>query len=119
MNQDKSTPEPAVERQPAFLAAPRTTTGWWSVGLATLCLLIMGIIVSGVLQRLPTEPSWLAPQAVVPCLGLGMLASGLAADATGLIALVSHKERSWLVFLLSVPIGLLALFVFLAGIGAD
>ncbi len=89
-------------------ARPATRLGRWSVGLGAM-FLVLFIVNSAVFMQL-TEAPW--QHTLLPFYGIGMLTIGLAAGITGLMAVIRHHERSWLVWLTILP-GLFVLFLLL------
>jgi hypothetical protein len=98
-----------VQSSPSFLQRPKTRLGWWAVGLAA-AFVVMSVINSAVLMRLPGNPPW--QHAVLPFYGILMMACGLASGVVALIALIRKHERSWLVWLAILP-GVSMLFLLL------
>ena len=78
-----------------FLSLPSTRLGWWSFTLMVAFLL--GMIFNGaVLMQLPEGALW---RPLLILYGFLLLACGLGAGITAIIALVRMHERSWLVWL--------------------
>lgn len=96
-------PVPPTRRAP-FAEPPRTRVGWWAMGLGVAFVVLMGVN-----QLVFTRLGPLAPWARVLLIGYGwaLLATGVAAGATTLVAVVRRGERSWM---LGLPV-LAALFV--------
>lgn len=98
---------------------PQTTPGKWSVGLSIAMPLLFIIGTSFIHALYPSVPAGdtiLADIAARPALALTMLAgmaSGVASFITGLLAILTRKERAVLPYL-STVIGAL-LILFLAG----
>jgi multisubunit Na+/H+ antiporter MnhB subunit len=78
-----------------FFERPRTSLGWWAVGLAVASIVLL--------------PVW----SILPGGALPSFLCGLAGGIIALIALIREKERSWLVFLCILP--MLNVFVFILG----
>lgn len=103
-----SSPGQPLGRQ--FFRRPGTRLGWWAAGLGAT-FVVLFFINSAVLMQLTERPPWSLPLLIG--YGFAMLLCGLAAMATGLVAVTRRNERSWLVWLTLLP-GLLVIFL-LAG----
>jgi hypothetical protein len=68
---------------------------------------VLYVINSAVFMALTTDAAW--RQAILPFYGIAMLSCGLAAGIVGLIAVIRHHERSWLVWL-AILAGLFVVF---------
>jgi 4-amino-4-deoxy-L-arabinose transferase-like glycosyltransferase len=84
----------------SFLQRPRSRLGWRAVSLAAV-FVVMFIINSAVFMRLSADVKW--GPTLLPFYGIIMLLCGLAAGVVGLIAIIRHHERSWLVWLTVLP----------------
>ena len=75
-----------------FSILPKTSLGWWSVGLvvASLVLFVLSDIILG------PGPDYNMPLAYI--LTIVIAGISVAAFATGLIGIIKSKERSGLVF---------------------
>ena len=102
-----SLPPPDLPLWQSLWRRPSTRLGWWSIGLTGAFIVLM-IINSLVFMRLP-ETVW---RPALIFYGFAMLACGLAAGITALIALTRQHERSWLVWL-PVLAGLFVIFLLL------
>ena len=93
---------------PSFVGMPRSRLGWWSIGLAVLCL---GLFVAWLLyvQATPIARSTFFSDPLHACLLLGAAAAGIAGAIVGVLALAAKRERSLLI-LLSVLLGAIALY---------
>jgi len=87
-----------------FFALPSTRIGWWSVALGATFVALY-IISAVVFWRMPGDVPW---RPLLIFYGIAMLLCGLAAGIVGLIAVIRHHERSWLVWFTILP-GLLVL----------
>ena len=100
-----------------FLHSPNTKSGKWSIGLiiAMPLLFIAGTSFTNTLYAsVPAGGSIMQDIAMRPALALTMLAgmaAGISAFAAGLVAIVSQKERSFLVFISTVIGTLLIIFL--------
>jgi hypothetical protein len=83
-------------RAGGVLAMPSTKLGWWSVWLM-VAFAVMFVVNQAVFMNLPESVPWRT--SVLPFYGIAMLACGLAAGVTALIAIIRKRERSWLVWL--------------------
>lgn len=93
-----------------FFSRPMTSTGWWAAGLGigfVILFLINALILIPFSAALPT---WSRPLMIF--YGLFMMACGLGGAVAGLLALLRHGERSWLVWLPLLP-GALVIFLLL------
>jgi hypothetical protein len=94
-------------RKPRFLAWPVTRLGWWSFGLGAVTLLLpLLTLVGNLTSRIYSIPL----QISLGVSGLFLVACGIAAGITGLIAVIRNRERSiflWICML----IGLFFLFL--------
>lgn len=88
---------------------PSTRLGWWAVGLMVTFVVLM-IINGAVFMRLPEDVTWRAT--LLPFYGFAMLACGLAAGISALVALTRRHERSWLVWL-PILAGMFVIFLIL------
>jgi hypothetical protein len=102
MASDKTLAGETVKCTGRFLARPATKLGWWSTALAGAFLLVILTIISGQVPRL-----WLRVA------GAAMVLSGLAAGVASLLAVLRHRERSWLVLL---PLFLGAFFLLIVAV---
>jgi len=101
----------------AWRITPKTTLGWWSIGLIVV-MPILFFIGTGTADWLYKSVSaggtlW-ADIAARPALALTMLAgmgAGIGAFITGLLGMVRKKERAVLVYLSTVVGALLILFL--------
>ena len=95
-------------RSPTFVGVPRSRLGWWSIGLAVLCL---GLFVAWLLyvQATPIARPTFFSDPLHACLLLGAAAAGIAGAIVGVLALVARRERSFLI-LLSVLLGAVVLY---------
>jgi len=84
----------------SFLHLPYTRMGWWAVGLG-VTFIFMFILNSTVFMHLPYETPWRTT--LLPFYGVLMMASGLFSGIVGLIAILSKKERSGLVWFTLLP----------------
>jgi hypothetical protein len=87
------------------LSLPRTSLGWWAIGLASPFLFLNVLEILGW-----TFPF---PESVGMAIWLTVILVGLPGAILGLIA-VAHRDRSWLVWVAQVP----ALLVFALFVGA-
>jgi hypothetical protein len=80
----------------SILGWPSSQLGWWAIGLG---------VTFEVLYILFKPISKIAPwmQVVLPIYSKFMLLCGLAAVIVGLIAVIKHRERSWLIWLAILP----------------
>lgn len=65
-----------------------------------------------VLMRLPEITGWMGSIAL-PSVGIAMILCAIAAGVTGTVAVVWERERSWLVWLLPMLVGLYIIFMLL------
>lgn len=96
-------------RSLGFVGLPHSRLGWWSIGLATAFIALLSIWLSYALYLRPiTRPTFLSDP-----LHAVLLVSAAAAAITGAIlgvlALVSKRERSFLI-LLSILLGTIVLY---------
>lgn len=104
-------------RQRSWNIFPQTMPGKWSVGLsiAMPLLFITGTSFTHALYpSVPAGDTILADIAARPALALTMLAgmaSGVASFITGLLAIVTRKERAVLLYISTVIGALLILFL--------
>lgn len=97
---------------------PKTKLGWWSLGLAAAMpiLFFIGISFTNLLyESVPAGGTILKDITVRPALALTMLAgmaSGISAFITGLITIISQKERALLVYGATLIGVLLIIFLF-------
>lgn len=92
-----------------FFHGPTSRLGRWATGLAAtfvVLYLINAMIFIPSIINIPWR------ETVLPFYGIGMLMVGLASGVTGVLAVVRHHERSWLVWLAILP-GALMLFLLL------
>jgi hypothetical protein len=78
-----------------FFEKPHTKPGWWAIGLAAASIILLFAW-----SFLPGG-AWLS------------FLCGLAGGIIALVAIIRHKERSWLVFLCVLP--MLNVFIFILG----
>ena len=102
-----ATTEPSLRKR--ILGRPSTRLGWWAVGLGAL-FIVLFLINSTVFMPSSSDAPW--RHIFLPFYGIGMLACGLAAGITGLVAVIRQRERSWLVWLTLLP-GLFVLLILL------
>lgn len=99
-------------RDSSFFGMPRSRLGWWSIGLAALFL---GLFVAWLLyvlaNRIP-RPTFLSDP-LHACLILGAAAAGISGGIAGVQALVTKRERSWMI-LLSVLLGAFVVYLVIA-----
>ena len=95
MTHPQQTPDPGPAGRGSFFALPSTRLGRWAAGLMA-AFVVMFLINSFVFMRLSSDAPW--QRMLLPFYGIGMLACGLAAGITGVIAIVRRGERSWLVW---------------------
>ena len=102
-----STAPPHQPSKPRFFGRPTTRLGRWSVGLgaAFVVLWIINMVVF-----MPFSGRMPYAETTLPFYGIFMLLCGLAAGITGLVAVIRAHERSWLVWLMILPM-LLVLFL--------
>lgn len=93
---------------PSFIGVPRSRLGWWSIGLAVLFL---GLFVAWLLyvQATPIARPTFFSDPLHACLLLGAAAAGITGFIVGVLALVTKRERSFLI-LLSVLLGAFVLY---------
>ena len=92
-----------------FWRLPGTRLGWWAVGLAAVHT-AMSLVNSLVFMRTAdSTAAW--RQVVLPFYGILMMLCGLAGGVVGLVALIRHRERSWLVWLTILPLALVLFFL--------
>ena len=86
---------------------PKTSSGWWSVGLV-IAIIVLFVVIDIVVVPEPPPASALDR-------GLSSVFAGIsaAAFATGLIGVVTRRERSILVFLTTA----IGLFAFIIAVG--
>jgi predicted Abi (CAAX) family protease len=102
-------PPPKSPLRQRILSRPSTRPGRWAVWLGII-FVILFLINSFVFMPSSSDAPW--RHVILPFYGIAMLACGLAAGMTGLIAVIRKHERSWLVWLTFLP-GLLVLFLVL------
>lgn len=99
-------------RTPSFLGMPRSSVGWWSVGLGfAFVVLFASWLIYVDWRRIPRPTMFSDP--LHACLLIGAAASGIGGAAAGLSALAAKRERSILI-LLSILLGSLVLWVTIA-----
>ena len=103
-------PAPSQSLRQRLFSRPSTRLGWWAVGLAATFVILM-IINSTVFFNLPEQVGW--RRTLLPFYGIFMLLCGLAAGVVGLMAIIRRHERSWLVWLLPLLVGLFVIFLLL------
>ena len=77
-----------------------TKLGRWSVWLMA-AFVVMFLVNSFVFMPTSSDAPW--RQVILPFYGIFMLLCGLAAGIVGLVAVIRHHERSWLVWLTILP----------------
>jgi len=96
---------------------PKTSLGKWSVGLIIVMplLFVLGKSFMNMLyQSVPSGDTILADIAMRPALALSMLAGmacGIASFITGLLAILTKKDKAVFVYLSTLIGGLLVLFL--------
>ncbi|MCJ7696234.1 MAG: hypothetical protein MUO40_12540 [Anaerolineaceae bacterium] len=95
-----------VNSKSQLFKKPTTRLGWWAIGLG-IAFIVMMILNSFGFMYLPVEIPW--RRMFLPSFGVIMMACGVAAFITGLIAIIAKHERSWAVWLALIP-GAFALF---------
>ncbi len=108
MSEKGAVDRPAVHGG-GFFSKPSTRLGWWSVGLASVFVVFM-ILNAAVFMQMPASTDRFS-QTVMPLVGIGMIVCALAAGVTGVIAVARQHERSWLVWLLPILVGLYIVFM--------
>jgi hypothetical protein len=93
-------PPPGEPRQRRIFRRPSTRLGWYSFALMLIFMVLFLINVT-IFMPATLEVPW--RRVVLPFYGITMLACGLAAGITGLIAVTRRHERSWLVWLALLP----------------
>ena len=89
--------------------------GWWAVRLAGLCVAgVVLVVLAFALNVVEPAKSYTDSWAQLVW-GLGIWACGIGAVITGVVAIVRHHERSWMVMLATV-LGLLPLALLLSEI---
>jgi UDP-N-acetylmuramyl pentapeptide phosphotransferase/UDP-N-acetylglucosamine-1-phosphate transferase len=79
-----------------FAGLPATKSGKWSV-VFTIAFAVLFLVNTLVIIPASSDVSW--EQIMLSFDGLTMVLCGLAAGITGLVALIYHHERSWLVWI--------------------
>ena len=96
---------------------PKTNHGKWSVGLilAMFVLFVIGSsLTNSLYESVPAGGTILADIISRPVLALSMLAgfgTGISGFVTGLVAIISHKERAILVYVSTLVGAALTLFL--------
>jgi hypothetical protein len=96
---------------------PKTTLGWWSVGLMISCpvlFLIGATLASYLYASVPAGDTILDDLTSRPALAVSALVAmgcGISAGVVGLVAIVRRKERALLVILATAASALLLLFL--------
>ena len=89
--------------------------GWWAVRFAGLCVAgVVLVVLAFALNVVEPAKSYTDSWAQLVW-GLGIWACGIGAVITGVVAIVRHHERSWMVMLATV-LGLLPLALLLSEI---
>ena len=89
--------------------------GWWAVRFAGLCVAgVVLVVLAFALNVVEPAKSYTDSWAQLVW-GLGIWACGIGAVITGVVAIVRHRERSWMVMLATV-LGLLPLALLLSEI---
>jgi Na+/melibiose symporter-like transporter len=100
-----------------FLESPHTKLGWWSIGLIVAMPLLFFIgtsFTNSLYASVPAGNTILGDITARPALALTMLAglaAGILSFITGLMAIVSQKERTLFVYIATVVGALLILFL--------
>lgn len=104
-------------KERSWRLTPKTTLGWWSIGLIVampLLIFIGSTFAASLYESAPAGETILADIGARPALALTMLAgmgAGVSAFIVGLLAIVRQKERALLVYLSTVTGALLILFL--------
>lgn len=80
----------------SFRQSPLTRPGKWAFILAAAWGLL-SVLNNSVILRLDSDTAW--AQTVQPLYRILMFLVGLAAGVFGLVAIISRRERSWLIWL--------------------
>lgn len=98
----------AGESKSTFFRLPSTRMGWWAFGLGA-AFILMFLLNSLVFMNLPEETPW--RPVFLPSYGMTMMFSGLVSGILGLIAILSKKERSGLVWFTLLPGAFCLIFI--------
>jgi len=82
---------------------------WLAVAFAAL--FVFNVVVITPLLDEPSQVSETFRMTALPILGISMLLSGLSAGVVGLLSIVRHHERSWVVWLTIIPAVMIVFFV--------
>ena len=94
-----------------FFSMPSSRLAWWSVGFAVTFLVLMALNLGWVMHLPEREGAW--ARVGVLAFGFTILGLAIAAFATGTIALVVKKERSWMIWALPILVGCYMTFMLL------
>jgi hypothetical protein len=102
-------PQEIAPRKTRLTILPKTSWGWWPLGLVIVIILLFGGVLDHILALfgIVEVPS---KSLLERNISIGFAVISTAAVATGLIGIIRRRERSILVFL-TIVVGLFALII--------
>lgn len=97
-----------IRSRSPFWRRPATRLGRWAV-ILVLAFILIDITVSLLAEFLPDNETW--RPAVIFVFGISSILCGASGGVIGLIAVIRHHERSWVVWLAMLPAVFLLMFL--------